>query len=88
MDKKLITNKELLKITETSMLSDMVGERRLRWAGHVRRMGENRVPKKILFGEIQCGRVRRGKPRRTWIKSMENDCSQRNIRNWVNKPIA
>jgi len=31
-------------------LADMISCRRLRWLGHVARMGDDRLPKQLLFG--------------------------------------
>jgi len=43
-------------ITETIRLN------RLRWFGHVQRMEENRIPKKVLYMKLETTRLR-GRPR-------------------------
>ena len=55
-----IINKDLYKITCTSPLEMMVRKHRLRWAGHVRRMNDDRLPKKMLFGNVVGGNKRSG----------------------------
>ena len=45
------------------LISDFVMEQRLRWLGHLGRMGNDRLPKKVLFGELRgkrpCHRTKR-----------------------------
>ena len=36
----------------------------LRWAGHVARMPDHRIPKKLLFGELQDGKRALGAPKK------------------------
>ena len=47
---------------------------RLQWAGHVERMGDDRLPKKAAELREQ-GRRRRGRPRLKW-----EDCVKRDVR--------
>ena len=46
-------------ITETIRLN------RLRWFGHVQRMEENRIPKSVLYMNLETKRLR-GRPRNRW----------------------
>ncbi len=39
----------------------------MRWAGHVRRMESDRIPKKILFGELVERRREKVRPPKNWI---------------------
>ena len=45
------------------LISDFVMEQSLRWLGHLGRMGNDRLPKKLLFGELRgkrpCHRTKR-----------------------------
>ena len=43
---------------------------RMRWAGHLIRMGNERLPKKIVFGALAEGKRGRGKPRKRLAESM------------------
>ena len=43
-------------------MNSILSERRLRWVGHVRRMGPERIPKALLYGELAEGERKRGRP--------------------------
>ena len=45
-------------------ISDLVMEQQLRWLGHVGRMNEERLPKRVLFGELRKKRPRHGTKKR------------------------
>jgi len=53
-------------ITETIRLN------RLRWFGHVQRMRENRIPKKVLYMNLETTRLR-GRPRNRWQDEVRED---------------
>ena len=50
----------------------VVKSRRMRWAGHVARMGENRVVQRVLVGKPE-GKRPLGRPRRRWKDNIEMD---------------
>jgi hypothetical protein len=50
MKKSDIGNEELYLLTGSFSLEAYVRKDRLRWAGHVRKMNADRIPKRILFG--------------------------------------
>ena len=43
----------------------------LRWAGHVARMPDHRIPKKLLFGELQDGRRSLGAPKKRFKDTLK-----------------
>jgi len=45
---------------------------RISWLGHLERMGEDRMPKKIFTQELE-GTRRRGRPRKRWKEEVERD---------------
>jgi hypothetical protein len=47
-------------------ISRMIKSRRMRWAGHVARMGEKRNAYRILVGKPE-GKRTLGRPRRRWV---------------------
>ena len=56
--------------------------RRLEWAGHIIRMEEERIPKKVLNGNIHTTRPL-GRPRNRWADVVQRDALQlRGIRGW------
>jgi hypothetical protein len=50
----------------------MIKARRMRWAGHVARMGETRNACRILVGEPE-GKRPLGRPRRRWVDNIKMD---------------
>ena len=46
-------------------MADIIRERRLRWLDHVGRMGNERLPKRMLFARIEEGQRNRGRPRKS-----------------------
>ena len=62
----------------------MIKSRRLRWAGHVARVEENRSGFQILTGK-STGRKTVGRPMRTWEDNFRRDPKEIgvNTRNWT-----
>jgi hypothetical protein len=50
----------------------MIKSRRMRWAGHVTRMGEKRNAYRILVGKPE-GKRPLGRPRRRWVDNIKMD---------------
>jgi hypothetical protein len=50
----------------------IIKSRRMRWAGHVARMGEKRNAYRILVGKPE-GRRPLGRPRRRWVGNIKMD---------------
>jgi hypothetical protein len=48
----------------------MIKSRRMRWVGHVTRMGETRNAYRILLGKPE-GKRPLGRPRRRWVDNIE-----------------
>jgi len=69
-----ISNDKLYRKTFSWPLENEVRKLRLRWAGHVRRLPNTRLPKKILFGDVAGGKCKRGRKPINWIKCVEDDC--------------
>jgi hypothetical protein len=50
----------------------MIKPRRMRWAGHVARMGETRNAYRILVGKPE-GKRPQGRPRIRWVNNIRMD---------------
>jgi hypothetical protein len=57
-----------------------IEESRLRWAGHVSKMGGDRIAQKVFEAKAQGGRLM-GRPRQTWKEQMSIVMAGRGI-NW------
>lgn len=55
--------------------------KRLRWLGHVHRMGKKRTPKQLMNGKPE-GKRKVGRPRNRWMDAVERDLKQLNVNNW------
>ena len=51
------------------------------WLGHMERMEEDRMPKKIFTQELE-GTRRRGRPRKGWREEVERDLQVLGVRRW------
>ena len=62
----------ILKLCKLPTIASEVRFRRLRWLGHVSRMSDDRLPKKLLFGQM-LGTGVRGRPMDSWNKIVCSD---------------
>ena len=56
--------------------------RRMRWAGHVARVGEERVAYGVLVGKPE-GKRPLGRPRRRWVDNIRTDLQEKNEMGWA-----
>jgi len=61
--------------------SKMDKRQRISWLGHLERMEEDRMPKKIFTQELE-GTRRRGKTRKRWKEEVERDLQVLGVRRW------
>jgi hypothetical protein len=47
-----ITNKEIYAVVKKPAITETIRLHRLPWFGHVQRMEENRIPKRVLYIQI------------------------------------
>ena len=56
------TNLEVLQLAGMTSIETEIRKKHLKWAGHVTRMSDNRLPKQLLYGELQEGARPKGRP--------------------------
>ena len=54
---------------------------RISWLGHLERMEEDRMPKKIFTQDLE-GMRRRGRPRKGWKEEVERDLQVLGVSRW------
>jgi hypothetical protein len=68
-------NEELHNLYSSPDIIRQVKSRRMRWTGHVARMGEERKVYKVLVGKSE-GKRALGRPRRRWDDGIRMDLSE------------
>ena len=68
-------NEELSDLYSLPNIVRVVKSRRMRWAGHVARMGEGRGVHRVLMGKPE-GRRPLGRPRRRWEDNIKTDLQE------------
>ena len=53
----------------------VIKSRRMRWAGHVAHMGEERGAHRVLVGKLE-GKRLLGRPRRRWVDNIRMDLQE------------
>jgi hypothetical protein len=64
--------KDLRDLYSSASIIRIIKSRRMRWAGHVARMGEKRNVYRLLVGKPK-GRGPIGRPRRRWVNNIKID---------------
>jgi hypothetical protein len=65
-------NEELHNLYSSPSIIRMIKSRRMRWAGHVARMGEKRNAYRVLVGNPE-GKRPLERPRRRWVDNIKMD---------------
>jgi hypothetical protein len=68
-------NEELNDLYPLPNIMRVVNSRRMRWAGHVVRMGEDRAVHRVLVGKPEGKRIL-GRPRRRWEDNIKMDLQE------------
>ncbi|XP_078667366.1 uncharacterized protein LOC144909177 [Branchiostoma floridae x Branchiostoma belcheri] len=69
-----VTNVEVLERAGILGIEAMLLKIQLRWAGHVYRMEDHRLPKIVLYGELSTGQRNRGAPKKRF-----KDCLKKSL---------
>jgi hypothetical protein len=77
-------NDELHSLYSSPNIVRVIKSRRLRWTGHVARMGEGRGVHRVLVGKPECKRPL-GRPRRSWEDNIKMDLREigNDEANWI-----
>jgi len=68
-------NEELNDLYSSPNIVWVIKSRRIRWAGHVAHMGEEREVYSVLVGKTE-GKRPPGKPRRRWVHNIRMDLQE------------
>jgi len=71
-DWRKLRNEKLNNLYSSPNIVRVIKSRRIRWAGHVARMGEGRGVYRVLVGKLE-GRRPLGRPRRRWEDNINED---------------
>jgi hypothetical protein len=83
---RIKTNSELMTKYESQDIVTAIKIRRLEWLGHVIRMNEARIVKKIFEEKLE-GRRGRGRPRLRWINDVQEDLRMLGVKRWRRKAL-
>jgi hypothetical protein len=75
------TNRELEEMRKGENIVKWIKGQIISWLGHLERMEEYRMPKKIFSQELE-GTRRRGRPRKGWKEAVERDLHVLEVRRW------
>ena len=75
-----ITNTEVLDRAHSSSTESMLLKTQLRWVGHVIRMEEHRMPRRLLYGELAAGKRHQGRQKKRYKDSVKANPQWCNIK--------
>jgi len=74
-------NRELEVMSKGENIVKWIKGQRISWLGHLERIEEDRMSKKILDQELE-GTRRRGRPRKRWKEEVGRDLQVLGVRRW------
>jgi hypothetical protein len=69
---RILTNKEIYAVVKKLTMTETIRLHRLQWFGHVQRMEEDRIPKRVLYMNLETTRLR-GRLRNRWQDEVRED---------------
>jgi hypothetical protein len=78
---KCRTNRELEELSKGENIVKWKNGQRISWLGHVERMEEDTMPKKIFTQELE-GTRRKGRRRKGWREEVEKGLQVLGVRRW------
>jgi len=73
------TNRELEEMSKGENIVKWIKGQRISWLGHLERMEDDRMPRKIFTQEME-GTRRRGRPKKRWKEEVERDLQALGVR--------
>lgn len=71
--KDKVPNEQILDQTNMKSIEDMLRIKRLRWAGHISRMTNEKIPKQVAFSQLAKGKRLQVKPKKRWSDILKED---------------
>jgi hypothetical protein len=72
-------NQELEELSKGENIVKWIKGQRISWLGHLERMEEDRMPRKIFTQELE-GARQRGRPRKGWREEVERSLQELGVR--------
>ncbi len=77
-----IPNSAVLQLCHIQGTESMIMSAQLRWAGHLIRMSDERIPKAVLYGQLSHGDRSTGRPRLRYKDTLKQNLSSCGIEQW------
>jgi hypothetical protein len=81
---KIRYNEEINTLLKGEYIVRFIKSQRIRCLGHVERMEDNAIPKRMLKGRLYSKR-RKGRPRMRWLDDVESDLKKMEVKGWKEK---